>query len=352
MRPTLTDVAKLAGVAKSTVSLTLRDHPKSQRFGSDTRERILAAAEQLDYRPHFFASQLRREHRQMVMVYVMSFEDLYCATIAGSFERRAAQRGYKTLVSAVDGRSEPEVLDRDVIGRHGVSAVALLGGASEMLADRSIAALAEEGVRIVLVGRHAEHEAICHVAVDQAAGARQAAKYLYDQGGTDVWIICSADPDKTRTDRVWAFGEYARQAGRPDPVEIRLPGGETPFDFAQQAYEAVRRRLAESGPPEAIFAVMDMFCYGAMRALFEAGHRVGQDVGVVGEDDIWPSQFTSPSLTTVRQPMAEMGTAAADMLIDALVDQTHTGRTVTVSPELVVRRSGTYVKRPARPAGQ
>lgn len=157
-----------------------------------------------------------------------------------------------------------------------------------------------------------------------------------------LWLLTSIKSFDAPQTRYRAILDYARQAGKPDPIPVIVPYGGTPTDIAKAAYNTIRDKLTDSPLPDAIFTGMDMHAFGAIRAISDAGYQVGRDVALSGYDDIWPSEFVSPPLTTVHQPLEEMGTTAADIMIDIIEDKIRPGRSVIVSPELSIRHSSSF----------
>ena len=348
--PTLKDVAEQAGVSRATASLALSDHPKARSFSSTTIERVHLVARELGYRPNFFASQLRRNTAQLVMVYVDTLQDLYASAIAESFVQQAARRGYWTMVSASPGAPGKPVFDEKIIGVHGISAVAIVSTVADAVTQRELRRMAQEDVRVVAVGRHLEATGVASILVDDYRGGCLAAEHVYGLGARDVWLMTGTTAgNRPRRARFQAALDCAARLGVAAPTvlpsadERRVNG---PVAIQQAGYEAMRARLASgAAPPDAVIAIPDLRAMGVYRALYEAGLQPGRDVAVVGYDDIWPAQMVHPSLSTVHQPTAEMGRAAADVLIDTLEGQVRPGRVVNVSPQLVARDSTASWKR-------
>lgn len=332
----LVDIARKVGVTPSTVSITLRNHPRSRRFSEETRSKIFSVAKELDYKPNFYASQMRRSDKKMLMLCLSYLQDAYSAVIAEKFERRALERGYRTMVSVFQDKEDPFAVDREILHSGGISGMVVVGGETKKLTDQDISVLTEEGGTIVLVGREINHPSVSCVLSDNYRGGQLAADYLYAQGISSLWLIEATEfYARQKNERKRGFQEVVQRLGAPEPVILAGEANRSEF-----GYNVVKKNLKSRGLPEGIFAVTDRLAYGVMRALYEEGYRVGEDVAVVGYDDIWPSEYTSPALTTVKQPMEEMGLLAADMLIDTLQGTIKPGQKVSLSPELIIRQSG------------
>jgi len=343
-RATLDDIATRVGVDKSTVSFTLRNHHRAKRFSQSTRERILAVADELNYRPNFFASHLRRSDRRVVMLCLSFLQDAYCAAIGEAFEQTLVARGYRMFVSVFQDRVDPHAFDREILGQHGVAGMAVVGSTRTKLSDESLVSLADEGVKIIMVGRDIRHASISRVLVDDIHGAEEAAAYLHQQGARRLWVMAGpsvVSPESVSAIRYQAVKAYAQRHQLPEPLLVDC--GQDRLSLRH----AVEAAVAKHGTPQGVIAVTDKLAYGTTQVFTDLGMKVGRDLGVVGYDDIWPSAWMAPALTTVRQPMEEMGRLAATMLMDTLEEKINLGRAVTLTPELVVRDSGVVQASPS-----
>src|SRR5690606_7463434 len=153
------------------------------------------------------------------------------------------------------------------------------------------------------------------VVSDEVYGCTEAASYLINQGLQDLWVLDPwPTPGASPRRRVAAIMDAAEKMGIRPPRILRIPNTDDPIMIARNAYESVRAGIASYGLPEGIFTLSDMRAYGVFRAVAEAGARIGVDVAIVGHDDIVFSEMLRPSLTTVAQPMLEMGAKAAECL--------------------------------------
>ncbi len=336
MPVTLKDIAEKANVAPSAVSVVLRDTPLAKRYSDETKRRILNAAKELNYQPNFFASQLHKHNRRVLMVCMSYFQDPFSAMVVDGLEQRASERGYKLLMSIFRNKQS----SLDIVGMHGITGLAVIGSHSEKLADKTILEIAEKGAKVVLVGRELESESVSRVLVDNYAGARQTAEYMYSQGAQTIWVFASKGQDALINYRAQAVVDYAKQNNYPAPVLVYVSHSDTAHGHARAGYQAVIQKLKELPRPDGIIANGDYLAYGAITALTQAGYKVGHDVAVIGFDNAWTSEFTVPPLTTVQQPMIEMGQAAADILIDTIEGKTSLGRKIVFTPKLIIRESG------------
>jgi LacI family transcriptional regulator len=331
-RVTLRDVARRAGVHVSTVSRVLRRREQ----GSDAAERIRRIADELGYRPDPYAASLRTQRTHTFGVLVPALTDLVLATIYDSIEQTAQQRGYDTFVAntrddLVQQRRRVDLLlDRRVDGL-------ILGDAR--LDSTFVDELAERGVPFVLTSRrHGDHPS---VTCDDVLGGRLAAEHLLALGHRDLAVLAGEPYASTGQDRTRGFLDVCREHGVDVPPSRVVHGR---FDVAGGRAGA-EQILAQGGVPSAVFAVNDFAAIGVIGSLREHRLHVGEDVAVVGFNDVPIARELPVPLSTVRSPLREMGALAVTSLIDRLE-----GRPIEAArlqPEMIVRASSDPARRSA-----
>jgi len=330
--PVMADVARLAGVSHQTVSRVLNDHPNVRPH---TRDRVLAAIRELAYRPNAAARTLvtRRTHT----LGVISFDStLYGpASMLYGIERAAHNNYYVSIASlpAFDRRSVLDAVDR-FLGQ-GVEGIIVIAPQTS-----AVSALAHvpQHVPLVAVGC-GTRTSLPSVAIDNVAGAASATSYLLDLGHQTVYHVAGPGTWLDAQERIDGWRSALHDAGAPEPVVL------TGDWSANSGYE-LGQRLASLRDVTAVFCANDPMALGVMRALSEAGHRVPEDVSVVGFDDVPDSGYYLPPLTTVRQDFSEVGRRALGALIERMTGSGgEQALRVRVAPELVVRSSAT---RPGR----
>jgi DNA-binding LacI/PurR family transcriptional regulator len=326
--PTLRSVAELVGVTASTVSAVLNDSAAARSVPERTKKKILAAARVLNYRPHFFARSLRVNRTYTIGVILEEIGDAYGSLIISGIERYLRQKNFFFLT---------------VAHRHDEK---LLSTYSTMLQDRGVEGLitvdtflAEEpSLPTVAVGGHRKIRHVTNLVVDHVCGVTQALQHLRDLGHERIAFMKGATVSVDSEDRWDAIRHVAAGLGirmRPK-LTIQLEGDDpTP----RLGYPFARRLLARKEPFTALFAYNDISAIGSIAAFQEAGLRVPQDVSVVGFDDIQSAAYINPALTTVRQPLQEMGEIAARTLVDRIEGRLKEVPEIAVEPQLVVRKS-------------
>ncbi len=325
----MSDVGRLAGVSHQTVSRVING---SRHVSPSTRARVIAAMDQLGYRPNSIARALATGRTRTVGV--VSFDTtLYgpASTLFG-IERAAHQAGYFVLVAslrALDRVAVAEAVERlRVQGVEGILAIV-----SEV---EAAAALLEVRADVPLVAVEAGPESgIPVVTVDQRSGARLATQHLLDLGHLTVHHITGPPASIEAGQRIVGWRETLEDAGAVVPTPVI-------GDWSARTGYHVGRRLIRDPEVSAVFVANDQMALGLLRALHEAGRSIPDQLSLVGFDDIPEATYFTPPLTTVRQDFGEVGSRSLRVLVGA-IEAFNTGGAVpdgsVVAPELVVRAS-------------
>jgi DNA-binding LacI/PurR family transcriptional regulator len=289
----------------------------------------------------------RRSHTVGVMVFDMT--DPYCTLVLRGIENTLYQSSFLPILTDVHNeRSRFErylemLLDRRIEG--------LVVLANWLFVDINVLAdLEKNNIPTATVGRELKNDKISSVIVDNAAGAYAALEHLHSLGHRKIAFI--RGPRRlSDTEPRWR-GVRALARERDLEIDLRLvvdlPESGDPLSSFEQGYKLTEELLRSRRPFSALMAFDDMSAFGAIRALSKAGVRVPDQCSVIGFDDVSPAAIYSPSLTTVRQPMESMGTAAATLVLDAINAGLEKKPTQTIHrrivPELIVRESTRSVK--------
>jgi len=325
---TLKAVAQRVGLAPGTVSAVLNDAPSARSIPEHTRQRIHAAAQELNYRPNFLARSLRKKRTYTVGLILEEIGDSYGSMVISGVESYLRQHNYFFLT---------------VVHRHDVS---MLRDYSQLLLERAVEGFITVDTSLqeplplptVSVAGHRTLPGVTNIVLDQERGARAALEHLVKLGHTKIAFMKGQPFSSDSEDRWRGISTVARELGiEMDPdlivhLEYDDPSPQLGYPYAKQL-------LARKKPFTALFAYNDISAMGAIRALQEEGLRIPQDISVVGFDDIPWAAFHTPSLTTVRQPLGRMGQIAAETVISMIENSQEYVNEIAIEPTLVVRES-------------
>lgn len=334
MAVTRDDVARLAGVSSATVSYVINNGPRP--VAEATRTKVLQAIKELGYQPNITAQNLRRQRTNTIgLVFTTIDRHLshpYFVDLLTSIGEECAQQGFDLLLSPCTDRTVEQTIYERLVGGGRVDGVIFTGVRHD---DSRIAYLREQETPFVVLGRPENSEEICYVDVDGAQGTDEATQHLINLGwqriahiGLPAELICADD-------RLAGYRRaLARNGLTYDPaLAVNVPITET------AGYQTMAQFLALDNPPDAIVASSDEIALGAMDAAQKQGLVVGQDIAVIGFDDIPSAAYGRPPLTTIRQPMYEIGARLGRMLIQIIKGEAIEKRQIVLPPTLVIRES-------------
>ncbi|WP_111765370.1 LacI family DNA-binding transcriptional regulator [Nakamurella deserti] len=319
---TRSDVARAAGVSTAVVSYVINGGPRG--VAPATAARVRAAIETLDYRPNLAARALRTGTTEMIGLVVPDSSNPFYAEYAVAVERRAAVHGHALVVA--NSGDDPDRESRLVEGLAGRRLSGVLLATTGRPAGRD---LTTYDVPMVLLDRDGPVPGFAALGPAFTAGAAAVVGHLVDRHGLSSVALC--------TGRRGPFGANSPEQGWREALDRRGLDGSTvvraPFDRA--GGYAAGRELLTGTLPDAVFAASDLLAVGVLRALHEGGLRVPEDIAVVSFDGTSESEYSWPTLTVARQPVAEMAGAA----VDALLAGMPAGAYRAFDTDLVIRRS-------------
>ncbi|HET8605979.1 MAG TPA: LacI family DNA-binding transcriptional regulator [Gaiellaceae bacterium] len=327
-RPTIYDVARLAGVSTATVSRALNG---SARIAPATRQAIDAAVAQLGYRPNTIARSLVTRSTQTIAMLLPDVTNPFYAALVHGVQQAALERDYTMLLCTTEGDPDQERRYLELLHAKQVDGVLVDGLA---LAGERVAPFLRDGLPIVCLDRDVDSATIPVVQVDNVLGARIATEHLLGLGHTEVAHV-RGPAVGIADDRVAGYREALAAAGTSPRPEAVVEGDWTD----EGGFRAVRRLLDAGVRFTAVFAANDLSAIGAINALGGAGLRVPGDVSVVGFDDLRLGAYTTPPLTTVRQPAGALARRATEILIGLVQGAQPPSAEPRLAPELVVRQS-------------
>jgi DNA-binding LacI/PurR family transcriptional regulator len=332
-RVTLKTIAQHLGLTPGTVSAALNNSAAARSIPESTKKRILQTAREMGYSPNYFARSLRLQRAYTVGVIAEEIGDPYGAMVISGVEEYLRKHNYFFLT--VSHRHDREVLQTyaQMLKTRGVEGF--------ITTDTSI--LTEPGLPTAAVSGHQQLDGVTNIIIDHKLAARLALTHLMELGHRRIAFLIGHPYSSDSATRWTSICEMAQELGLPVLPELTVQI-ESRASSPELGYPAAKKLLARNQPFTALFAYNDLSAIGAIGAFREAGLSVPEDVSVVGFDDIAVAAFTQPGLTTVRQPLKQMGQIAAKTVIDQIEGNAEYAPEIVVEPELVVRSSTAAAK--------
>lgn len=329
---TLEDIARQAGVSRSTVSRVINNHPNVR---DDVRKHVLDVIQTTGYHPNMAARTLVSRRSGMIGLVLPRgvssfFTDPYFPRLTQGIAQ-ACNRYDQTLALFLVSTKEDEEKIFPRLSRTGFLDGVLVQ--SGQIGDQLIDRLVDSGVPLVIVGRPLQKHDVSYIDVDNVNAAYQAVSHLLRLGYKRIGTITGTVNSAVTIDRKEGYLKALNDRGRDVEESLIVEG-----DFSENGgYYAMKHLLAAG--PDAVFAASDSMAIGAMRAVREAGLRIPDDIALVGFDDLQLATPTDISLTTVRQPVYQFGFIAVEILIDLINNGVQPPRRVIMETELIIRDS-------------
>jgi LacI family transcriptional regulator len=324
---TLKALAERVGLTPGTISAVLNASEASKAIPQHTQDRILLAARELNYQPNFFARTLRSKRTYTVGVIAQEIGDAYSGPIISGIESYLRDRNYFFLTGI--HRHDPKLFDQysQLLLRRGVEGFITI----DLNLPHSLP------LPTVAIAGHRRYGGVTNIVLDHRRAAELAISHLLELGHERIAFMrgnpASSDSE-TRWQNICAVADDLDVKVRPE-LKLQI---ETEESSPELGYGITKRLLASGEKFTALFAYNDLAAIGAIRAIREAGLEVPTDVSVVGFDDIEAANYHSPTLTTVRQPLKEMGEIAAKTLMQA-IESKRGADEIAIKPQLMVRQS-------------
>lgn len=331
----LKDVAASVKLSPTTVSVVLNYSPLSDSIPQETKDRIFDAARRLNYRPNYIARSLRNQRTHTIGVLIPEMSEGYSAAVLSGVEERLLEAGYFYFVASHHHRE-------DIIERN-----------TQFLVARCVEGILaidtpihhQSFLPIVSISGHDHIKGMTNIVLNHERAAHLAFDHLYKLGHRKIAVIKGQVFSSDTEVRLSTVLECAQKFDIPidDRRQIQLVGDDP---TSETGYHAMQELLARNDDFTAVLAFNDVSAIGAIRALRESGRDVPNDVSVIGFDDITAAEFHNPGLTTIKQPLRQMGKLGAEYLLlniqkspaDTLAVE------ITVEPDLIIRQSTAIAK--------
>src|ERR1017187_8371736 len=324
----LRTLGEYLNLSPATISLVLNNAPGVRSIPQDTRDRVTEAAAKFDYRPSFYARSLRKRQTFSIGVLVPDLNDNYVAQVLTGMEELLIEEGYFYLI--VSHRRKADRIDEY----------------PRLLLDRCVEGfilidtLLEHSLKlpVVSVAGHRKIEGVTNVVLDQRRAAELTLRHLCQLGHRRITFMRGGSHSSDADERWECLMTVARELKLevlPELTVQLMLRVSTP----ELGFGPARELLSRGAFFTALVCYDDLAAIGAIRAFMDHGLRVPQDISVVGFDDIQSAAFHNPTLTTIHQPLNQMGIVAARILLQRIRGQEAFQDTVPILPELVVRES-------------
>ncbi len=331
---TIKDIAKKAGVAHSTVSLVMNDR---EHVSPKLREKILKIANEMGYMPNMVARSLISKKSSTVGVVFPEnphfFTITYFLMIIEGIQNACKKYNRALMFFSLDqtkGESFYQISRKWLIDLMIIMNIDYTRDISKDIQD-----LRDNGIYFSFLTKHLGKEKVNSVCVDNFEGVRMALEYLASQGHKRIGYIAGNPNSADGPERTQAYKALYKKMGFDQDEELIVQG-----DFTFESGEREAPKLINlKKRPTAIFAASDYMAIGAMRAIKDQGLSIPGDISIIGFDNTLEAAYVEPALTTIRQPLQEMGEKAVDLAIRSMNDENFEPQTLAIKPELIKRQS-------------
>lgn len=333
MNLTLEDIARRAGVSRSTVSRVVNNHPN---VSDKVRQRVLDIIQETSYQPHAAARALALQHSRMIgLIFPHSvsafFTNPYYPHLTKGIAQACNQHDYTLALFLAGTKDDEEKIFPRLASQGWLDGVIVQSGhhGEQWIIGRMI----DASLPLVVAGRPFRSDNVSYVDCDNVAAACTAVSHLIRLGRRRVATICGPVNSTVGLDRLAGYRKAIAAGGLAADENLITEG-----DFTEASgYRAMQKLLPAR--PDAVFAASDVMASGAMRAAQEAGRNIPDDIAFVGFDDLPLTTFSGVPLTTIRQPVIGFGIQAVETLIDLIENGINPPRHIIMETELVIRQS-------------
>lgn len=325
---TIKDVAKLAGVSPASVSQVLNGNAAS--FHQDTVTKILTAKETLNYTPNYFAQGMVKKNSMTIGVLVPDITNPFFSNLVSGIDSILYQHDYITMLGNVGFEKEKELRHIKEYSRRGVDGFVIASSANDETS--MITALNQEDKPYVFLDNEATKEHTAALLVDDFAGGKLAGQHLYDLGHREVVVIAPENPSLIICHRIDGFSSVFFK--KPQIIYTA---------FSKEGGRLVGNDIVKTSAT-AIFTINDDLAFGVYLALTDLGKKIPDDYSVIGYDNVPMSEYVEPKLTTIAQPIFELGERTALMLLDRIKRPDKPQEQIVLPVHLIKRNSTAPLK--------
>ncbi len=336
MAVTLKDIAEQAGVSTTTVSRILNGRESGVPIRDETRQKVLAVAAELGYRPNIMARALRGNRSSLIGVIAQNIASRFQSQILRGLNEEAARWGYRVFLGHVQRQVDLAVDYGSMFEQSHADGILIIG---ELEGDQETLDMLTGRHRYVVgVSDRVSRRSFPGVYGDSVTGTQLAMEHLWALGHRHIACVADLSLQDGQL-RLEVYQQFMQERGAADKVQVFQTSRS--FEASTQAGRCIFETVAEADRPTAIFATTDAIAIGLLQAAYQTGISISRQLSVVGFDDIDIAAYTIPPLTTVRQSGFEMGQAAANLLLEMIEREQNSAdvEDVILEPTLVVRQS-------------
>jgi LacI family transcriptional regulator len=338
-KATITDVARVAHVSIQTVSAVVNRKPG---ISDPTRARVLQAIERLQYRPNGIASSLRAQKSHTIGVVIPTITNPFFPEFVRGAEDAASEKGYSIFLCNADEDTEKEIQYLRLLQRHRVAGILVSYVSSPATSESVLKELASQNLPIACLGTAQPGQGIVSLRVNESEITTVATQHLLRLGHRRIGFITPPPSKNIAQMRIEGFKKALIEAGLPVRAEYLVDGG---FDL-QDGIRGTGQLLSLRHPPTAIVAANDLVAIGIISTLKKQGYRIPADISVVGIDNIQMASLLDPPLTTVAQPIYEMGRLGIENILLRIQKPQLDTSEIVFETRLIIRQS--TARRPVR----
>ncbi|MGL5755120.1 MAG: LacI family DNA-binding transcriptional regulator [Paraclostridium sp.] len=332
---TIKDVAKKAGVSISTVSRVIND---SKPVTDEVKQKVLDVIKETGYVPNPLARSLVTKKSQLIGVIIPEVSDSFVSELVNGIEEVAKMYNYDILLANTYSDKDQELKSINLLRAKQVEGIVLM---SWKVDEEHLNYIQNCGIPAVYVSKTARNYDVYSVSISNTDATYDMTKYLIDKGHKKIaFIMTSEDDTVLETERYVGF-EKAMKDGNLEINKALVKNAGTTYDYG---YEKMKEMLDEGNIPEAVFVTGDEAAIGALNAICDAGYRVPEDISVAGFNDAKIAAIYRPKLTTVHQPLYDMGAVAIRMVIKMIDKEVLENKKVELPYRIVERES--VIQRP------
>ncbi len=323
------DIAKIVGVSESTVSRAINNKPG---VGEKSKEEILEVAKKYNYRPNQLARNLAKQSTNMLGLILPDISSLFYSEVAKGIQDVARENNYQLILCNTDCDSQEEKDYIEWMQNNKIAGIIFLG---KGLDNDEIIKLALSDYPLVLADRLIEELMIPSVIIDNNAGAYNATEHLINKGYEEIALINGPKKELRSQSRLQGYKKALVDFGIEFKSELVLNKELT----RESGYQSFLELMEFENPPTAIFAANDLLAVGLVEAIKTGGYLIPDDIAVVGFEDTIVTSIINPSLTTVAQPMYQLGVLSAQKLFSLIKEEEVKEQIKILETELIVRDS-------------